>query len=71
FCSGWEIVGGRFKVLRQFCGVLTTVFPNTVTVEADFFVIGWKKNDYRKSLTDFSFEGILHAKQLDAVPTLA
>ena len=39
------------------------VFPGTSTVESDFSVIGWEKDEYRFSLTDISLEGILHAKQ--------
>eukprot|EP00171_Calliarthron_tuberculosum_P001790 IDg1790t1 len=45
---------------QAFCGGLALAFPNTATVESDFSVIGVEKNDYRKSLTDFSLEGVLH-----------
>jgi hypothetical protein len=57
-------------VLRHFCGALATVFPNTYTVESDFCIIGWERNEYWQSLTDFSLEGTVHAKQLDAVLAL-
>jgi hypothetical protein len=40
-----------------------TVFPGTASVEADFSVINWEKDEYRTSLTNISLEGILHAKQ--------
>ena len=50
-------------MLQQFCGGLATAFPNTATVESDFSVIGWEKDDTRRDLTDFSLEGILHSKQ--------
>ncbi len=63
FEQGWAATNGRFEGLREFCGGLATVFPNTSPVEADFSVIGWEKNVYRQSLTDFSLEGILQAKQ--------
>ena len=63
FEKGWAPANGRFHTLRDFCGGLASVFPNTATVEADFSVIGWEKNVYRKSLTDFSLEGIIQAKQ--------
>ncbi|KAG3200836.1 hypothetical protein PC129_g23720 [Phytophthora cactorum] len=68
-----KVALGNFESVQDFVCLPRLILQRVgnLTVEADFFVIGWKKNDYRKSLTDFSFEGILHAKQLDAVPTLA
>jgi hypothetical protein len=33
----------RFEGVCEFCGGLATMFPNTTLVEADFFIIGWKK----------------------------
>jgi hypothetical protein len=71
FLKGWDLTTGRFQKLRQFCGGLASMFPNTATVEADFSLIGWEKDDYRQSLTDFSLEGILHAKQFDYLRSLA
>ncbi|KAG6949892.1 hypothetical protein JG688_00014435 [Phytophthora aleatoria] len=71
FAAGWELAGDRFKERRRFSGVLATVFPNTATGKAAFSIIGWEKNEYQKSVTDFLFEGILFAKQLDIVSTLA
>ncbi|KAI8895523.1 hypothetical protein BC833DRAFT_567403 [Globomyces pollinis-pini] len=62
--------GDRFPALCQFCGDLASAFPNTATVESDFSIIGWEKDDYRKSLTDFSLEGILHTKQFMALKNL-
>ena len=41
------------------------MFPNTASVESDFSLIGVEKTVYRQSLTDFSLEGILHAKQFE------
>jgi hypothetical protein len=70
FEQGWAPANGRFEGLREFCGGLATVFPNTAPVEADFSVIGWEKNDYRQGLTDFSLEGILQAKQYKRLPSL-
>ncbi|KAF1785849.1 hypothetical protein GQ600_25698 [Phytophthora cactorum] len=71
FSAGWKLLDGKYKVLQQFCGVLTAAFPNTATVESDFSFIGWERNEYRRSLTNFSLEGILHAKQLDTVSQFA
>lgn len=70
FENGWKLLSGRYETLQQFCGALATVFPNTASVESDFSVIGWERNEYRHSLTDFSLEGILHAKQLRQVSAL-
>jgi hypothetical protein len=72
FAAGWMATGAgdRFPALCQFCGDLASAFPNTTTVESDFLIIGWEKNDYRKSLTDFSLEGILHTKQFATLKKL-
>ena len=65
FDEGWAICNGRFPNLKLFAGALATVFPNTATVEADFPGVKLQKTDHRTSLTDFSLEGCLHAKQYD------
>jgi hypothetical protein len=67
FEDGWRLANGRFTVLRQFAGGLASIFSNTATVESDFSLIGWEKNAYRQYLTDFSLEGILHAKQFNQI----
>ncbi|KAI0557593.1 hypothetical protein FGB62_286g08 [Gracilaria domingensis] len=54
---------GKYRELHRFAAVLATIFPGKANVEADFSVINWKKDEYRQSLTDVSFEGILQAKQ--------
>ena len=64
FELGWSIVSNevqvrKFDILRDFCGRIATIFPNTATVESDFSVLGWEKNEYRQSLTDLSLEGIM------------
>jgi hypothetical protein len=53
----------QFSLLKRFFGGLASLFPCTATVESDFSVINWEKDNYRASLTDFSLEGILHSKQ--------
>jgi hypothetical protein len=40
--------------------------PNTASVEADFSILGWEKDESRSSFTDLSLEGIIHCKQYDA-----
>jgi hypothetical protein len=59
----WDVVKGRFSGLRQFCGGLATVFPNTTAVESDFLMVKWEKNDTRTSLTSLALAGIMQAKQ--------
>lgn len=63
FEDGWLCTGGRFALLRDFCGGLATVFPGTATVESDFSIVKYVKDDFKTQLTDLSLEGILHAKQ--------
>ena len=71
FKEAWDLVGGRFDELRDFCGGLSTAFPTTSTVESDFSLIKWEKDEYRTSLTDLSLEGILHSKQLEELEAMA
>ena len=70
FDAGWAHLDARFPALQAFCGGLASIFPNTSTVESDFSVIGWENDEYRQSLTDFSLESILHAKQFDHIRRL-
>ena len=71
FDTAWEIVEGRFKILRDFCGGIATVFANTISVESDFSILGWERDEYRLSMMDLSLEGVLHCKQYDAIEKLA
>jgi hypothetical protein len=64
FVEAWApFDDNQFALLKRFFGGLASVFPGTATVESDFSLINWEKDDYRASLTDFSLEGILHSKQ--------
>ena len=71
FTNGWKGFVDRFPLLCQFVGGLASVFPGTSTVEADFSVIGWEKNEYRTTLTNFSLEGILYCKQYDQLKDIS
>jgi len=71
FETAWEVVDGRFEILRDFCGGIAAVFANTASVESDFSILGWERDEYRLSLTDLSLEGVLHCKQFDAIEKLA
>ena len=64
FDEAWSTIRGRYPYLCQFIGGLASVFPGTSTVESDFSVICFEKDDYHTSLTNFSLEGILQCKQL-------
>ena len=70
FEQGWGYVQERFENLKRFCGGLATAFPGTSTVESDFSIVKWEKDDCRISLTDFSLEGILHAKQFTRLQSM-
>jgi hypothetical protein len=71
FIDGWSPTNDRFTMLQKCCGGLASAFPNTATVESDFSIIGWEKNDNRVDLTDFSLEGILHSKQFKDLQLLS
>jgi len=70
FKAGWTIVEGKFTALRDFCGGIATVFANTVSVESDFSILRWEKDEYRLSLTDLSLEGIMQSKQYALLKSL-
>ena len=73
FEDGWKIVSDetrKFDILRDFCGGIATIFHNTGTVESDFSVLGWKKDEYRQSLMDISLEGIMQCKQFELLADL-
>ena len=63
FQDNWKSFQASYPKLVEFCGGLASVFPGTSTVESDFSMMGWEKDEYQLNLTDLSLEGILHAKQ--------
>ncbi len=67
FNEAWDCVKGRFRQLHQLCGGLVTMFPNMTSVESDFSIIKWEKNDSRRSLTSLSLAGIMHTKQFEQI----
>ena len=70
FKAGWTIVDGKFSALRDFCTGIATVSANTASVESDFSILGWEKDEYRLSLMDLSLEGILQSKQYELLKSL-
>ena len=51
FNDAWDSVKTRFLTLRQFCGGLASMFPNTTSVESDFCMVKWEKDAHRTGLT--------------------
>jgi len=47
----------------MFCDGLANVFANTTSIESDFSILKWEKNDFRQSMMNLMLEGIFHAKQ--------
>ena len=45
-----------------FVGELPAVFANTASVESDFSILGWERDEYKLSMMDLSLEGVLHCK---------
>jgi hypothetical protein len=62
FNEVWDCLKGCFMQLHQMCGGLVTTFRNTMSVESDFSIVKWEKNDSCSSLTSLSLVGIMHAK---------
>ncbi|KAI0561426.1 hypothetical protein FGB62_82g067 [Gracilaria domingensis] len=62
FSTAWLPFKTHFPILHSFVGGLASVFHGTSSVESDFSVMNWEKDEYRQSLTDISLEGILQAK---------
>jgi hypothetical protein len=65
FATAWGSLRARFPPLHSFCGGLETVLPGTSFAEADLCIINWVYNDCRKSLTEFSLEGVLQCKEFE------
>ena len=64
FSEAWGVIGkDSFQNLTEFWGVIATLFAGTCAVESDFSILRWEKDDFRKSLSDFGLEAVLHAKQ--------
>ena len=60
---GWDDLKGRFEHLRMFCGGFTNAFASTTSVESDFSILKWEKDDFRQSMMNLILEGIFQVKQ--------
>ena len=47
----------------MFCGGLGSAFANTTSVESEFNILKWEKDDFRQSMMDLTLEGIFQTKQ--------
>ena len=47
----------------MFCSGLANAFANTTSVESDFSILKWEKDDFRQSMMNSTLEGIFQAKQ--------
>jgi hypothetical protein len=70
FNEAWDKIDVPFNWLRQFCSGLATAFANTTSVESDFSILKWEKDDNRSSMTDLTLEGIFQCKQINQIPIL-
>lgn len=63
FHDAWVSVQSLFPKLCEFSGGLASVYPRAMRAESEFSVIGWEKDEYRTTIMDFSFEGIMQTKK--------
>ena len=49
------------------CGGLGSAFANTASVESDFNILKWEKDDFQQSMMDLTLEGIFQTKQRSIV----
>lgn len=67
----WLLTNDHFPNLLQCCGSPACSFLNSATVEFDFSLIGWEKDDSRRALKAFPLEGIQHYKHFHSLKSLA
>jgi hypothetical protein len=70
FNEGWSYVANRFGPFQGVLRRLGQCIPGTSSVESDFSIVYWEKDDCRISLTDISLEGIFHSKQFDKIRSI-
>jgi hypothetical protein len=69
--DAWVSPQSQFPRLFEFSSGLGTIYPGTTRVESNFSILGWKRDEYRSALMDFSLEGIMHSKQFKALQSIA
>ena len=70
FVECWSPLGNKYDNLKNYCGGIASVMPGTSSVESDFSLINWTKDPHSQSMTDFTLESILHAKQYGRIQAL-
>ena len=71
FNEAWDALGHvLYGRLRRFAGGLATVFANTTSIESDFSILKWEKDEYRSAMMDLTLEGIFQSKQFDLLADL-
>jgi hypothetical protein len=71
FNQAWDMLSSvTYGRLRQFVGGLATVLANTTSIESDFSILKWEKDEYRTCLMDISLEGIFQSKQFEEIGDL-
>ena len=63
FDAAWTGLRSTYLFLKRFVSGLASIFSSTSTIESNFLVTKFEKNNNRTTLSDVSLEGIIHAKQ--------
>lgn len=63
FDAAWTNLCSTDQLLESFVGGMESIFPGTSTVEGNFLVITYEKNNNCTSLSDVSLEFIIHTMQ--------
>jgi hypothetical protein len=71
FDACWAPLSTAFPYLQHFACGLATVFPGSSSVEIDFSILKFRKNDHCSALADISLEGQFRALQWIEVDSLA
>jgi hypothetical protein len=50
--EAWGWLYEQYPLLIAFCGGIASTFPGTSTVESDFSIIGWEKDDCQTALSN-------------------
>jgi hypothetical protein len=58
FNEAWDKIDVPLNQLHQFCDGLAMVFPNTTSVESNFSILKWDKDNNCSSMVDLTLEGI-------------
>ena len=71
FNDAYLSLSKRFMFLRNFSGSHAVSFTSTTSVEIDFSVLRWEKDDFRQSMTSINLEGIFQTNQCVLLQSLS